>query len=143
VVHRAAKLTRVCHYLTAQVLSSCTCFEPYESIKHKQTHTHTHTHKYTRHISRRSPEYYLPICVNIFRISNCSPILEFSVFYYLVIIKTLLFRSQLCFGPQMVTCRVDPLRRALVSHWAHTVISSTFQDLSEIRSCVWAHVLAN
>ena len=113
VVHCAAKLTRVCHYLTAHVLSSCTCFEPYESI----THTHTHTRARARHISRRSPEYYLPVCVKIFLISNYSPILELSVFFYLGIIKTLLFRSQLCFGPHMVTCRVDSLGRAPVNRW--------------------------
>jgi galactose-1-phosphate uridylyltransferase len=46
-VLRAAKLTRVCHSLTAQVLSSCTCSEPYESITHTHTHTHTRTHAHT------------------------------------------------------------------------------------------------
>jgi hypothetical protein len=122
-VHRGAKLTRVCHCLNAQVPSSSTYSEPHththartRTRTHARAHTHTHTH--THYISPRSPEYYLPVCVKIFHISNYSPVLECFVFFYLGIIKTLLFRSQLCFDPQMANCRVDPLRRAPVSHWA-------------------------
>jgi hypothetical protein len=66
-VHPAADSPCVCHSLTAQEISSPTCFGPYESI------THTHL------ISRGLLEYYLPVCVKIFNISNYTPVLEFLV----------------------------------------------------------------
>jgi len=112
-VHLGAKLTRVCHCLTAQVPSSYTCSEPYESIAHTHTHTHTHTIFLQDHLNVifSSASRY-----SIFRTTLLF--WNFPSFFYLGIIKTLLFRRQLCFGPQMVNCRVDRLRRAPVSHWA-------------------------